>query len=261
MATIPGTYVQTGLSAKTRINAIVDVMLSANIAEFRQLMIYHERGTRVTPTTFRFTYQNWNPDFTPQIYMNNNPTQMTAGYTINTLMGTITIPVATPADSILCTYNFDYFPLYIMEGFIVKAVDIINVAPTGAVTYATIDDAPTNWDGVICDLVFAMCMERLILDYDLWKGKLIFAISAQGIADGNDNVIAQLETLKRNAEERAFRAFDNPLFKAPHHLSAPTHYYYEALMVGSGSRTGAHGGMAYGKLRNFKSNKYLGRTL
>ena len=257
MATIPGTYVQTGLSATTRINAIVDVMLAPQIVEYRQLAIYHERGTRVTPTTFKFTYQNWNPDFPIQLFLNNNPTQMTSGFTRNDTMGTIVVAAATAPDSVLCTYNFDYFPIYMLEGFIVRAVDVINVAPIGATTFYDINSAPTNWDGVICDLTIAMCMEKLILDYDIWKGKLIFSISAQGLNDGSDNIIAQLETIKRNAEERAFRAFDNPQFKAPHYLSKPTQYYYQSLMTGG--RMTQHGSNP--RLQGWRCNKYLGRVL
>lgn len=262
MATLPGTYVRTALSTNIRINAIVDVFMSSTLAEFRQIMIYHERGTSVATTKVSFTYKNWNPDFQTQVHLNNSPTPLASGlYTVDNAMAVITIPTMQPNDNVYATYNFDYFPIYALEGFIAKSVDIINVAPTGAITDYTIDDAPSNWDGVISDLAFAMCMEKLILDYDLWKGRLIFAISPQAISDGSGgDIVSQLETLKRNAEERAFRAFDNPLFKAPHHLSKPTQYYYESLLVGASSR-GQHGMSGFGKLRGFRLNKYLGRSL
>jgi len=263
MATLPGTYVRTGLSANVRINALVDVMLAGNLVEFRQIMIYHERGTRIGNGIYRFTYQNWNPDFTPQIFLNNNPTQLADGLrTLNSLMGTVTIPsAATTADNVMATYNFDYFPIYALEGFMYRSVDVINVGAQGPVTNYTIDNAPSNWDSLICDFAFAMCMEKLILDYDLWKGRLVFAIGPQNLMDGGGDVISALETLKNNAEERANRALDNPLLKATPYVAKPTQYYYESLLVGSSGRSGAHGGADFGKLRGWKINKYLGRTL
>ena len=175
MATLPGTYVRTGLSTNIRVNAITDVFLASSLTEFRQITIYHEKGTKLSNTVANLTYHNWNPDYAPQVYLNNNPNPVLSTlYTVDYLMGKITFPTMTAGDNLLATYNFDYFPIYIIEGFIARSVDVINVAPTGAVTDYDITNAPTNWDGVIADLTFAMCMEKLILDYDLWKGRLIF---------------------------------------------------------------------------------------
>jgi len=263
MATIQGTYVQTGLGSTDRVNALVDILLSANIAEFRQITIYHERGTKVGPNIWKFSYQNWNPDYIFQVFLNNNPTALDSSmYSIDYYMGVITVTgTFTEGDNIQCTYNFDYFPMYILEGFLIKSVDVINSGAHGPMTSYDLGNAPSNWDGVIADLTFAMCMERLILDYDLWKGRLIFAIGPQALAEGGGDALGALETLKSNAEERAYRSMDNELFKTSPHLAKPTQYYYESLLVGSSSRRSAHGISNSGKLRGWRANKYLGRIL
>ncbi len=260
MATIPGTYVKTGMGSSERINAILDIMLAPNIIAFRQIDIHHEQGERIDNKTFKFSYQNWNEDFKTKVFLNNNPEPTpSTDYTIDHVMGQIIFndDTTNPGDFVLCTYNFDYFSTYFLEGFIIKAVDVTNTAGVGSATTFNIDDAPVNWDGVITDLVLAMCMERLILDYDLWKGRLIFAISPGGLIDGSDSIVSQLETIKHNAEDRAYKSIDNEKFKNPDTLAGPTTYYYQALRSMS-NRRGAHGIDFHGKMRGFQANKFRG---
>ena len=154
---------------------------------------------------------------------------------------------------------FDYFPERILKGFILRTIGIINTAGQGSATSYSITDAPTNWDGVISDLVVAMCMEKLLLDYDLWKGRLIFAMGTDQMLDGyGGDAARQLETIKRNCEERAYKTIDNTQFKAPFAVAAPTKYYYRSLMLGSGPRVSPHGYGDYGKMRGIVINKNVG---
>lgn len=259
MATIPGTFVQIELSSNIRVNALVDVLLSPNIMTFRQIDIHHEQGEKFNENSWRFSYQHWNPDFPIQVYLNNYPDPLNStDFTVDYEMGTITLNATyNQGDNILCSYNFDYFPIYNLEGWAIKSVDIINTG-SGIPTDYDITTAPTNWDGIISDLMLAMCMERLILDYDMWKGKLIFAIGPNALVDGSDNIVSQLETIKRNAEERAYKSLDNEKLKKGEHLAAPTTFYYQALMTGTG-RMSQHGVKSYGKLKGIKINKYIGR--
>ena len=258
MATITGTYVQTGLSSSARVNALVDVLLAPQLIEYRQIIIYHEPGTRVTGNVWRFTYQHWNPDFTPEVFLNQSitPLTVTTNFTIDNDMGTVTVvtPTYTAGDNMLCTYCFDYFPIYVMEGFCYRAVDVINSAGAGVPTTYTLDDAPTNWDSIICDIVLAMCMEKLILEYDMWKGRLIFANSPEELLSGGGNSMDALTTIKTNAEARSNRAMDNPKLKSPSYLSVPTAYYYSAITLGGSGPHGIVG--AGGRLRGWRGNKY-----
>ena len=123
-------------------------------------------------------------------------------------------------------------------------------------------NAPTNWDGVISDLVSAMCMEKLLLDYDLWKGgRDYFAIGSDSLLSGSGgDVTNQLSTLKRNYEERAYKTMENnPKFRTPNaFLRDLTRFYYQSLLIGSGPSVSPHGYSDYGKLRGIKFNKIIG---
>ena len=99
-------------------------------------------------------------------------------------------------------------------------------------------------------------MERLILDYDLWKGRLIFALNPGDVYDGSgsgSNIVSQLELLKKNAEQRAQATMENPKFKIGGNItSAPTSVYYSAVRGIGGRNTMNNSG---GKLRGFRRNR------
>ena len=258
---IPGTYLNTSTDKNERIVYLIDYLLNPAIESFRQIMINYESGTFVGNKKFRFTYQNWNEYFEPEVFLNNGSSILNNNnYQIDKVNGTITVDFdAVENDSLMATYSFDYFPERILKGFILRTIGIINTAGQGSATDYTIDNAPTSWDGVISDLVVAMCMEKLLLDYDLWKGRLIFAAGADQTLDGNGGDSARsLETIKRNCEERAYKTIDNPSFKAPYTVSTPTKYYYRSLMLGSGPRVSPHGYGDYGKMRGIVINKNVG---
>jgi hypothetical protein len=87
---------------------------------------------------------------------------------------------------------------------------------------------------------------------------LIFAIGPNEIEGGGGDVVGQIETLKRNAEERAYKAIDNEKFKMGcHYVSPPTTFYFDSIR-GMGSSQGRHGvPFVGGKLRGWKPNNYL----
>jgi hypothetical protein len=258
---IPGTYLKASEDQNERIAYIIDYLLNPAIESFRQIMINYESGTFIGNNKFRFTYQNWNEYFEPEIFLNNGSSILNNNhYEIDKLNGVIKVDFdAAENDSLMATYNFDYFPERILKGFILRTIGIINTAGQGSATSYSITDAPTNWDGVISDLVVAMCMEKLLLDYDLWKGRLIFAMGTDQMLDGyGGDAARQLETIKRNCEERAYKTIDNTQFKAPFTVAAPTKYYYRSLMLGSGPRVSPHGYGDYGKMRGIVINKNVG---
>lgn len=258
MPTIPGTHVRTGQSESQRVNCIVDKLVDPTILEFRQIVIYHEAGTRVSQGVWKFSYQNWNDTFGLQVFMDNNPVQMDQSmFSTDYQFGVITVPGATDQDSILCTYCFDYFNPYVMEGFVEKAIGYINVAAIGPLTYFGLNDSPINWDSIIAELVIVYCMEKLIADYDLWKGKLVFAIAPQSLVDGSDNIISQLESIRSAAWERASKALENDMLKKNEYTAPPTNTYYQAILFGGAStRSKGHLLPSMGKLRGFRSNRY-----
>jgi len=248
-----GSYVPIDAHSNVRINAIVDELLTPRMLAFRQIVIYDEQGVLMPDgSTWRFTYGNWNTTYTLTVRKNGAKIASTA-FTADATFGTITLTAAVVAgDNVTATYCFDYFPVGVLAGYIYQALDTINASAYGPPTSYTLADAPTYWDAVIADIAFAIAMERLILDYDLWVGRVIFAIPS--VEDGGD-IMSALETLKTNAEERAARALDNEKFKVGNYQSPPTSNYYAAIR-GIG-RSGVHSGSSsYGRTRGWRRNKY-----
>jgi len=251
MATFPGSYVPIDAHSNARVNEIVDNLLTPRLLNFRQVSVYDETAQRVSATVFNLTYSNWNAAFSVVVHLNGD--QIVIPASIDYVLGSVTLAAATTeADTVQVTYNIDWFPVGVLAGMIYQAIDVINNSGTSSATTYTIADAPSNWNSVIADLVVAMCMEKLLLDYDLWYGRLIFSIGANELNEGGGDVVGQIETIKTNAETRANTALENEKFKIGNLLSPPTSIYYAAVR-GIG-RTGAH---TYGKLRGWKPRRYI----
>ena len=164
-----------------------------------------------------------------------------------------------PWDTVEINYVFDYFGTSVQEGFLTAAISFVNMSAVGPPTSFTIENAPTNWEGVITDLAYAMAIERLLLDYDLWRYRLVFAVGPNELEGGSGADISnQLTTLKQNAEDRANTAMQNEKFKTGNYLAPPTRFYYAAIR-GLGMGVGGSHGIAFlgGKLNGWKPNKYL----
>jgi len=249
-----GSYVPTNAHSSARVNGIVDNLLTPKMMAFRQVFVYDERAVlQADNATWRVTYGNWNAAF--EITVNKNNAIYT-NYTIASYVnGTITDNDPNNIDVVNISYNFDYFPVDVLAGYIYAAIDTINTSAVGPPTSYDISDAPTHWDGVISDFAFAMAMERLILDYSLWRGRLVFAIGPDQLEDGGGDIISTLETLKTNAEERANRTIENEKFKAGNYQSPPTDNYWRAIRGYGGC--GRHTGISYGKRRGWTPNKWI----
>lgn len=259
MGTITGTYIDKVETGNERIDTLVNVLLPPTLEKYEQIIINYETATLLPGGVCRFTYQNWNRAYPVEVYLNGGVTPVSPSlYDIDYEMGRIAFKEAlADGDAVMATYCFNYFPYHILEGFIHRAVVVLNTAGNGTVTAYTVKTIPEGWLGIVADIVVSMCMEKLILEYDLWKGRLIFAISNNGIYEGNDNIVGQLETVKKNAEERAYKSLDNAKLRAGEHLAKPTEHYYEALLVGSSARY-KNGTYTYGPLRGAKFNKLFG---
>ena len=254
MATFPNSYVPINAHTNDRVNSIIDNLLTPSILNFRQITIYDEQAKKVSDYTWKLTYPNWNEAFPVKVYYNG---QDVTPSSIDYILGTVTFgSAAVDGDNVRVTYNIDWFPASILAGFIFRAIDVINGSGTNSsATNYDINSAPGVWDGVITDLTIAMCMEKLILDYDLWSGRLIFAIGADEMNEGGGDIISQLETIKSNAEERVRISLDNEKFKVGNLLSPPTSTYYAAIR-GMGRLCGVHG-VRSGKIRGWKNNRYI----
>jgi hypothetical protein len=260
----PGTYIPTGLGTTAKFSHLVDDLLTPRLMSFRMIHIDDEpcnlKPDRVTWFT---TFGNWLQGERIIIRKNGMMLDMTAQVSsIDYVYGSFQAGTPdldgqrVPRDTVEATYVFDYFPEAVLEGFITAAVSIINTTAVGPPTNYTVDSAPTNWEGVITDLAFAMAMEKLLLDYDLWRYRLVFAIGPNEVEGGGGDIASQLTTLKQNAEQRAEKAMDNPKFKSGNYLSPPTAIYFNSIR-GFGGSSGAHGvPFITGKLRGWTPNKW-----
>jgi len=96
-------------------------------------------------------------------------------------------------------------------------------------------------------------MEKLLLDYDLWRYRLLFAIGPNEIEGGGGDIASQLETLKTNAESRAARILENEKFKTGNYLSPPTSAYWAGISGGGSGGLQVYGG----RLRGWKPNRFI----
>lgn len=262
MAVFPGTYIPTGVASSAAFNHLIDDLMTPKLMSFRQICIYDEQaGLDCDEVTWHTNFGNWLEASPIKARKNGSPcpTLTDIDYSYGTFQaGAVDIGAdGKPRDTVEVNYNWDYFPVAVLEAYLTLALSVINMTAIGPPTNFTIDTAPTNWEGVIVDLAFAMCMEKLLLDYDLWKWRLVFAVGPDVVYSGGDGGIAsQLETLKSNAEERANNAMQNEKFKTGNYLSPPTALYYASIRGAGGSS--AHGiPFLTGRLRGWKPNKWM----
>ena len=258
MSTFSGTSIPINASSNAKFNAIVDELMTPRLMIFRQVNIRDEQAALLVGTTYwQTTFGNWLTANTPKVRKNGKPLAAADWAVVSAANGTFTAGTPTvgldnrPRDSVEISYQFDYFPIAVLEGFIKAAISTANTAGVGAPTDYDIDTVPTSWYGVITDLAFAMCMERLIADYTMWQGRVIFALSPQAQEGEGGDVVSQLETLKHNAEERAYITLDNERFKTGFYVAPPTATYYMA--VNGIGRNGTIGG----RYRGMRRNRYV----
>jgi len=259
----PGTYIPTGVASSATFNHLIDGLMTPRLMSFRQICI-HDEPCNLSPDdllTWGVTFGNWLQDAPLRMRKNGILLPSASVTNINYDNGTFQAGVVDtgadtrPRDTMEASYWVDYFRPEILEGFYTAAVSIINTTAFGPPTSYTIATAPTNWEGVLTDLAFAMCMEKLLLDYDLWRYRLLFAIGPSEIDGGGGDVVSQLETLKTNAEQRADNAMQNEKFKTGNYLAPPTRFYFDSIHGGGGS-SGAHGiPFLTGRLRGYKPNQ------
>lgn len=266
MKLFPGTVVDLYNTGNERIDYIINTLMSSLLIEYMQLKVYYETGTRVqqgvSSNTYKFHYQHWNTAYQPEVFLNGgqvalNPENYEVDYQNGRIKMNFDLQIG---DSVQVNYSFNYFPAFILQGYIHRALGTVNTAGQSTITEYTLQDAPTYYDPIIADLALAQCFEKLLLDYDIWKGRLIFAISSQNLYGGSDNITSQLQTLKRNCQDRAYRSLDNPTFRAKYMLKKPTRAYYRALMIGNGLRSNEHGGFNGTRLHGLKINSGIYRT-
>ena len=255
-------YINPSNTGNEMVDTVINDMVMPTIHMFCEIPVYYEVGAKTKEGSYKFSYSNWNDKFSPEVFLNGSDIQLSENqYTVDFKNGIITpIYQSAPGDNLICSYNFSWFSNESLKGFVERSLTTVNYSGQGTTTEYTTKDFPKGWYGISADLVIAMCMENLILSYTMWVGKLIFSISANQMYDGSDSIVSQLETIKRNCEDRAYKAIDNPQLRANYAIAYPTPKYYRAITLGTGVRLGPHGQIGYGKTRGIKYNKMIGMS-
>lgn len=256
-STLSGTFVYANQASTDRANYIIDEYLFNPLISFRQITIYNEILQLGSDDKWRATYSNWNSAF-PVVVRVNGRIKPLSQVTIDYVNGTIAYTGQDINDDVRVTYNFAYFSATQLESSIHRAIDYINAGPVGPPSRYDIVTAPNYWDSLIADLVVVYCMERLIADFSMWRGRLIYALGSDALQGGGTDAITQLETVKSNTEERLNSSLQNVFLKSPPYCSPATNFYFQSLWGLSGSMRAPHAGAGqppdYGKLRGARYN-------
>ena len=247
------------------VNTIVNTLVIPQIWFFCEIQAYYETAARQRDGGYKLSYGNWNPLFEPEVFLNGSDVQLSPSmYSIDYNKGIIhpTGFTPTPGDNLICSYNFSWFNDDTLESYVHRSIGSINYHGQGATTSYTAKDLPESFYGISADLCVAMCCENLILGQTMWAGKLIFAITGNELYGGGagSDVASQLESMKRNSEDRAYSALENEKTRAPDKVTRPTPAYWRAVTLGTGIRPGPHGQWGYGKQRGAKYNRMTGMT-
>lgn len=262
MPVYPGTYIPTGVGSTDRLTHYVDDLLTPRLLSFREIRINDEPCSISNDgETWKTVFGNWLPAAPVTVRKNGailHPSDVTDidGEHGMFKCGEVDLDATrVPRDTVECSYMFDYFPQHVLEGLLASAISTVNTSAYGPPTQFTVENCPTAWEGVLVDLAFAMCMERLLLDYDLWRYRLVFAISPNELYEGGGgDIVGQIETLKSNAEERAAKTLENEKFKVGNQITAPTMFYYASIR--GRNYAGVHGvPFVGGRLRGWKPNR------
>lgn len=262
MGLFPGTHIPTGVASTAAMNNLIDNLLTPRLMSFRQVCFYDEQAVLdCDGMTWRTNFGSWLPTSPLKVRKNGSPCLDVTNidYVYGTFQaGAVDVGLDNkPRDVVEINYTWDYFPVAILEGLYTAAISIVNMTAIGPPTNYTIDTMPINWGGVVTDIVFAMCMEKLLLDYDLWKYRLVFAVGPGDVYGGGGDITGQLETLKSNAEERANNAMQNEKFKVGNYVSPPTSIYFNSIRGGAGGNSSPHGiPFLTGRLRGYKPNNW-----
>ena len=265
MGTYYGSSIPTGTGSTAQRTHLVDDLLTPRLFAFRQIHIHDEEPVKLLPdnVTLKLTFGNLCQAAPLEIIKSGKRCSNVDIATVDYPNGQFTFnvpmeigPDGIPLDTVSASYVWDYFPQPVLEGLLLQAMAIVNTQAYGATTYYTLEGMPTPWEGVVTDLAYAGALDRLLMDYNLWRGRMVFSIGPEQVESGSDNIPSQLQILKSAAEERANKVMANEKFKCGEYVAHPSRYYYEG--VRGMAVSGAHGiPFAGGPLNGFINTKII----
>lgn len=155
--------------------AIIDDFLIPMLGPLLRIPVHDEIGViSKDRQTAVFIYQNWIDTTAPIIKHNRSEIlAVTIDYTVNLVAGTINLTTPLPpGDEIDAYYYFRYFTNSELASFIELTLRDLNSRKPA--TAFTIETAPLEWDGAIVLGAYLKCLQRLLMDFNLWRPFLIF---------------------------------------------------------------------------------------
>jgi len=263
MAVYPGTFIPTEAVGSAAYDTLIDTNLTPRLLSFRQVHIWDEPAALKPDdnATWHVTFGNWldGEDFV--FRKGGSPLPPASVTDIDYVHGTFKVGAVDMGadnrrrDFVEVNYVFDYFPAQVLKNLLDTALQVVNTGAFGPPTTYTIETMPSYWCGVVTDIAFAMAMERMMLDYQLWRYRLVFALNPNDVYEGGGDVMSTIESLKQNAEERAAQTMENEKFKSGNYLSPPTVFYFDSIR-GAGT-SGPHGvPFLGGRLNGWRPNRW-----
>jgi hypothetical protein len=147
-----------------------------------------QRG-RVFPATntVKFSYKNWNSD-PEEVFVNG--LMLNSGFTVDRAAGTLTFANAIQeTDEIRARYRFKYFDDATLTQFLNLAIQDVNNYPPA--TGYTFGNEPGDWEYVITLGAYALALETVRMDLQMWDARLVFPDPA----DARASIDAKMATV------------------------------------------------------------------
>lgn len=135
---------------------------------------YSEFNEKVSTfsTVYGLAYENWNQDPRPVVRVNNR--LVDDGWHAD-YMGKIYFDtLMAPEDSVSVAYNFAYFSKEELLSFLQFGLKMMNGLPPSSVYYASLDQAPGQWDAGILLYAAILALKRLIFGLTWQEKKIIY---------------------------------------------------------------------------------------
>lgn len=249
---LSGSYIEHCDIGDSRVDYLIDCLLTPRIECFRQLCVYRGEQFGYRKNPIKSTWSHWLRFAPIRAWRNtlhvNDETDAGTLNLVDPDLGLFEVdPVLVRGETLYVSYYFDFFPCCVLKSLLEQSMDLVNAYEPA--TNFKLHNAPRNWDGVIVEQAYVLCVEKLLFCSTLWQPRLIFAEP--------DSMVSQLESALSGARDRLPTVV--PSMKRMPYVSPPTWTYYDAIRMGSG-RTSFHGQtVGYGRTRGIKINRWFGR--
>lgn len=128
-------------------------------------------------TIYNFAYKNWLKDPKPLIRLNNRIVD--DGWFADYEGRVYFDRMMTPEDVVHAKYNFAYFSMEEMLGFLQLGLDMMNSLPPASRTYSALISMPKEWEACVLLWAAITALRRLIFGLNFQEKSIIFGTPEQ----------------------------------------------------------------------------------